>query len=262
LFPSLFIFTFINLKTKYNRIMKKNYNLRHVLRQTKYIKTMCFLAATFCVALPNILLSQQSYTFTNAGATGRLGPTQAQLNAAYLSTNLNGLVTTGNGIQSFTIPAGGLYHIEAWGASGGSALYSGYGAKVVADINFTAGTVLQILVGQMGSSYATSNSDGGGGGSFVVANGSLVVAAGGGGGSAQQTVVGKDAQLTNAVVNGSQSQFGSSGAGYTVNGVHFNYSIYTTVAQSFTNGGNGQAGGQAGGWPGGSYGEGGFGGGG
>ena len=205
-----------------------------------------------------------TYTFTNAGATGRLGPSQAQINAAYLATNLNGSVTSVAGIQTISVPSSGLYRIEVLGASGGSInpTHSGYGARVIGDVNLTGGSVLQVLVGQMGSSYCTSNSDGGGGGSFVVANNVLLFAAGGGGGGAQSSIPGKDASITQAVVNGSQSQFGSSGASYTVNGVHFNYAVYTTVAQAFTNGGNGQAGGQAPGWPGTIYGEGGFGGGG
>ncbi len=214
--------------------------------------------------------AQQTYSFTNAGATGRLGPTQLQINSAYAATNLNGLVTSNNGVQTFTIPTGGSYRIEAWGASGGSALYSGKGTKVIHDVTIPAGTVLKIVVGQMGSSYATSNSDGGGGGSFVgPLTGGLYVAAGGGGGSAQQDNVSKDGQLTTSVINGSPSQFGSAAAGYSVNGAHFTYAIYTTVGQSFTNGSNGQMGGQGAGWggggigwPGGTYGEGGFGGGG
>src|SRR5687768_16133820 len=63
---------------------------------------------------------QQSYTFTTAGATDSLGPTQSQINAAYLSTNLNGSVIVTAGIQSFTIPASGLYLIDISGASGGN----------------------------------------------------------------------------------------------------------------------------------------------
>ena len=35
----------------------------------------------------------QTYTFTNAGAEGREGPTQAQIDANYSGTNLAGKVT-------------------------------------------------------------------------------------------------------------------------------------------------------------------------
>ena len=84
----------------------------------------------------------------------------------------------------------------------------------------------------MGSLYGTGNSDGGGGGSFVgPLTGGLYVAAGGGGGSAQQDNVSKDGQLTTSVINGSPSQFGSAAGGYSVNGAHFTYAIYTTVGQ-------------------------------
>ncbi len=210
----------------------------------------------------SIMSAQTTYTFTNASAIGKIGPTAPQISAAYLSTNLNGSVTVTGGIQSFTIPTTGPYRIEAYGASGGTTAISGYGAKMSGDYNFTAGTVLSILVGQMGSSYATGNSDGGGGGTFVAQGGTLFVAAGGGGGAAQTATVGQNANTSTTVVNGAASQFGSKAAGYNVNGTHFTYGVYTTVAQAFTNGGAGQAGGAAGGWPGGTYGDGGFGGGG
>ena len=58
--------------------------------------------------------------FTNAGATGRYGPTQAQVNAAYTGTDLDGRVTINTqGIQEWTVPFSGVYSIEAWGAQGG-----------------------------------------------------------------------------------------------------------------------------------------------
>jgi hypothetical protein len=209
-----------------------------------------------------IMSAQTTYTFTNASAIGKIGPTAPQISAAYLSTNLNGSVTVTGGIQSFTVPTTGPYRIEAYGASGGTVSISGYGAKISGDYNFTAGTVLSILVGQMGSMYATGNSDGGGGGTFVASGTTLFAAAGGGGGAAQNPVFGQNANTSTTVVNGAASQFGSKAAGYNVNGTHFTYGVYSTVAQAFTNGGAGQAGGAAGGWPGGTYGDGGFGGGG
>ena len=45
-----------------------------------------------------------TYIFTNAGATGRFGPTQAQIDAAYLGTSLEGAVTINTqGIQEWTV---------------------------------------------------------------------------------------------------------------------------------------------------------------
>lgn len=206
----------------------------------------------------------QTYTFTSCGITGRTGPTQGDVNTAYAATNLNGMVTINTqGIQEWTVPATGNYSIEAHGASGGThPTYAGRGANMYGEVNLTAGTTLYIIVGQMGSQNSSTNSDGGGGGSFIADGSGLLFVAGGGGGGAQNVNASQDASTTASVANGSASMFGSAGAGYSANGVHFTYSTYTTVAQSFLNGGAGQAGGQAGGWPGGTYGDGGFGGGG
>ena len=214
-----------------------------------------------------IAFGQTVYTFTNAGATGRTGPSQTQLNNTYTSGNtLYNSVTSSSGIQSWTVPVSSNYTFEVWGASGGSVSYSGYGAKVTGTYYLTAGTVLKILVGQMGSSYGTTYSDGGGGGTFVVSSGGpLYFIAGGGGGSAQNALPAnaQNASISNSVVSGSASAYGSSGSGYSSNGATMTSGLNSnTVAQSFTNGGNGQAGGTGGGWLGGTYGEGGFGGGG
>jgi hypothetical protein len=131
------------------------------------------------------------WTFTNAGATGRLGPTQAQINTSYAGTSLEGAVTinaTHQGIQEWSVPAGGTYRIEVFGARGGGALDSnfGNGAQIVGEILLGIDEKLKILVGQMGG-HATSGS--GGGGSFVVkVTGAepsdinpLIIAGGGGG---------------------------------------------------------------------------------
>lgn len=72
------------------------------------------LALVLALGASQTANSQQTYTFTNAGATGSVGPTQAQVNTAYLSTNLNGSVIVTGGIQSFTIAQAGNYKIEAW----------------------------------------------------------------------------------------------------------------------------------------------------
>ncbi len=62
-----------------------------------------------------------TYTFTNAGATGREGPTQSQINTNYSGTNLASSVTINTqGIQEWTVPTTGSYRIEAFGAQGGN----------------------------------------------------------------------------------------------------------------------------------------------
>ena len=73
--------------------------------------------------LPGIVFSQNTLTFTNAAATGRTGPTQAQVTAAYDNTTLDDAVTINDfasqGIQEWTVPADGVYTIEVWGAQVG-----------------------------------------------------------------------------------------------------------------------------------------------
>lgn len=227
------------------------------------MKHYYFLLTVFALLCATVGFTQ-SYTFTSAGVTGRTGPNQTQINAEYTATSLDGDVTINTqGIQEWVVPVTGSYAIDAFGASGGThSTMSGHGAEMYGEITLTQGTTLYILCGQMGSQNATTNSDGGGGGTFIYDGTDLLFAAGGGGGGAQTANASQDASLTTSVVNGSQSQFGSAGAGFNSNGIHFTYSTYTTVAQSFLNNGEGQAGGQASGWPGGTYGDGGFGGGG
>jgi hypothetical protein len=110
------------------------------------------------------------WTFTNAGATGRFGPTQAQIDANYSGTSLEGAVTinaTHQGIQEWTVPTAGTYRIEALGAQGGSGGYQsfstqassgGRGGYSKGSKYFNAGTVLFISVGQKGEGYPSSSS--------------------------------------------------------------------------------------------------------
>ncbi|WP_317896715.1 T9SS type A sorting domain-containing protein [Aurantibacillus circumpalustris] len=148
------------------------------LRTRKY-----FVFLGLCLGL-NSMIAQQTYTFTNAGATGRFGPSQTQINSAYLSTSLNGSVVATAGIQSFTV-SGGVYRITAYGAQGGNSgsYVGGLGAKMQGDFILSAGAVIKVLVGQQGE-ILTNYNTGGGGASFVWVNGQalpLVVAGGGGG---------------------------------------------------------------------------------
>src|SRR5690606_2160396 len=141
---------------------------------------------------PIFTYAQLSYTFTNAGATGAVGPTQAQVNAAYgVGNSLNGLVTVmGQGIQQFTVPSSGIWKIETRGAEGGSSIggtntgtVGGKGAIMIGEFNLNAGDVLSVVVGQMGAS--TGYAGGGGGGSYVVlTTGTVPLCIAGGGGGA------------------------------------------------------------------------------
>jgi prepilin-type N-terminal cleavage/methylation domain-containing protein len=150
-------------------------------------------------------LKDPIFTFTNAGKTGREGPTQTQVNTAYSGTSLEGTVTVYSynynyglitGLQEWEIPASGNYTIEVWGAQGGGT-QGGLGARMRGNFYLTAGQRLRIIVGQRGTALNVTNAadHGGGGGSFVtvIDSGSshemidgirvtpLIIAGGGGG---------------------------------------------------------------------------------
>ena len=165
----------------------------------------------------SLSFAQTTYNFTNAGASGYQGPTQAQVNSAYSGTTLNNAVTINTrGVQEWTVPATGIYTIEAWGAAGtnGSSQPAGDGARLTGDFSLTQGTVLKIIVGQMPE--LTSYGSAGGGGTFVVksssnyADSDVLVIAGGGGG-----ITGNSTNVTNAHASagttGGTSQTGATG---------------------------------------------------
>jgi hypothetical protein len=255
--------------------------------------------ALICVAILFTVAGQVEasiWTFTNAGASGQYGPTQALVDAAYASTNLNGLVTSSSGIQSWSIPTTGNYRITAWGAqgaSGDSGHVGGWGAMIAGDFTLTAGQVIQVAVGQMGIGQSSGNNGGGGGGSFVVdaSNSPFLIAGGGGGTRTAAYQNGHPGQISQYGTTGSGStpagggvlktidlglggrapiwSWGSGGAGFFGNGA--NDYIYGTGGMSWSNGlvggarictwGNNAFGGFGGGGAGnGSYGGGGGGG--
>lgn len=167
--------------------------------------------ASICVAILFTVAGQVEasiWTFTNASASGQYGPTQALVDTAYASTNLNGLVTSPAGIQSWSIPTTGVYRITAWGAqgaSGDSGYVGGWGAMIAGDFTLTAGQVIQVAVGQMGIGQSSGSNGGGGGGSFVVdaSDNPFLVAGGGGGTRVQALQNGHPGQI---------SQYGTTGS--------------------------------------------------
>ena len=212
----------------------------------------------FCLTL-GIVFSQlayaNTYTFTNAGVTGRDGPTQAQIDTNYTGTNLENNVTINTrGIQEWTVPADGNYSIEVMGAQGGRGgtdspvVEGGLGAKIKGVFNLSQNEVLKIMVGQKGLGGGDAVGGGGGGGSFVVRGSTpLIVAGGGGGGSYQPTFeggidsrVGGDgrADLSTSTAAGTTSN-ASGGAGFLSNSTAGSSS---GSAKSFTNGGTGATG--------------------
>jgi hypothetical protein len=142
------------------------------------------------------------HTFTNCGKEGRYGPSLSQCQIQYSGSEIlsdNYAFEVNQGVQSFTVPVDGVYKIEAAGARGGFNYYgygssathslrtdSGRGAVLSGDFNLEKGTVINIVVGQVGADGIGNHNTGasGGGGSFVYtgsASGSgLLLAAGGG----------------------------------------------------------------------------------
>lgn len=185
--------------------------MRKITFRSKYLLRFFLM---ILLSVPVVSFGQETYNFDNCGASGRFGPTQAQVNSAYTGTNLDGAVTVNiQGIQEWTVPADGIYIIEALGAQGGSG--GGLGASVTGTFNLTAGQELLIVAGQQGEAVQSSSNagSGGGGGTFVVladSNTPLLVAAGGGGFTS--TFLGNDA-LNPAISNGQGGTTGASTSG-------------------------------------------------
>ncbi|MDA8990915.1 cadherin-like domain-containing protein [Opitutales bacterium] len=184
-----------------------------------------------------VILKGQTYTFTNAGAEGREGPTQEQINTDYLGTNLEGKVTINTqGIQEWVVPADGNYSIEAYGAQGGGD-YGGLGAKIRGSFFLSKDSLIKILVGQKG--LLDGNMTTGGGGTYILKTpfndqDSILIIAGGGGGA-------KDLENNQSITSGSEFEYGKNGVG---------------SSNSYNGGSNGQGG--LGGGNGGGGGGGGF----
>jgi hypothetical protein len=233
------------------------------------------------------LFTFSSFTFTNASSTGRNGPTLAQCTSAYstqpwVSSTANFNMVT-QGIQLWTVPSTGTYRILATGAAGAQSNPKAYtaggnGGSAQGDFTLTSGTILAILVGQMGTIPQTYSggwaAGSGGGGSFVVLNSSntpLIVGAGGGGGGddgatyqtfqqgGQGSVVTNYTGSNGLAGNNGGGNGGAAGGGFNNNGV----SGYNKVGGlSYLNGGTGGNGnvdypsGQIGGFGGGGQGGG------
>ena len=175
------------------------------------LRTGVILAVLVSVLSPIKASAATTYTFTTASATGRTGPTQAQVNSAYSGTSLAGLVTISTqGIQRFSVPTSGRYQIELAGSKGGNGgTTGGSGARFNSDpVTLSAGEILQIGVGQIGLLVSDGTGAGGGGASWVYRESSstlLAIAGGGGGGGI--------AGVTNSKSSGQNDSSGSGQAG-------------------------------------------------
>jgi len=125
---------------------------------------------------PRVLNTFTSHTFTNCGATGRFGPTLAQMIAAYSGTtwvnNTAFFNSIQQGYQLWTVPKTGNYRIKAYGAMGGQTSYpgsapnrQGKGAWTQGTFILNVGTKLLIIVGQEGG---CGNAGSGGGATWVL----------------------------------------------------------------------------------------------
>tara|TARA_X000001036_G_scaffold254941_2_gene237299 strand:- start:389 stop:3985 length:3597 start_codon:yes stop_codon:yes gene_type:complete len=132
--------------------------------------------------------SPNPFTFTNAGQTGRLGPTLATLtghadyssaawrtNTAYFNLGAPSPSPTSypsrlNGFQLWTVPDNATYKIIAKGARGGSSIGTedGYGGQIEARFTLTKGTKIIIVVGQRGGQPGSTTGGGGGGGATFI----------------------------------------------------------------------------------------------
>lgn len=120
------------------------------------------------------------------GATGATGPSSKDCSASLSGTPLEAELVVSAGIQAWTVPLDGTFHIEAAGAQGasaGAAFAGGLGAFASGDFELKKGDVLLIAVGQEGLGAGSEMQGGGGGGTWVVnADGTPLLVAGGGGG--------------------------------------------------------------------------------
>ncbi len=206
--------------------------------------------------------SSITYNFTNCGISGRMGPTQTDVNTEYSGTNLDGDVTiVSQGIQQWIVPTTGYYEIEVAGAKG-SLANGGPGAIVKGVVYLTAGDTLQILVGQKGLDVGSTYSSAGGG-TFVAIGGShttaapLIIAGGGGGVNTSYTLISNSYGSTStsgsagdsggaggtngnggAAATGSNAP-GAGGGGFYTNGDSISGTRPVEGGAAFINGGNG-----------------------
>ncbi|TRY55390.1 hypothetical protein DNTS_034410, partial [Danionella cerebrum] len=108
----------------------------------------------------HMLISEASlltWWFTSCGASGPLGPTQAQCDSAYRNTNVSVLVGKEGqlrGFQMWRVPATNMYKISAYGAAGGKGAKNhnkrSHGVIISAIFPLEKGDLLYILIGHQG----------------------------------------------------------------------------------------------------------------
>ncbi len=190
-----------------------------------------------------------AYCFTNAGANGATGPTQAELNQAYNGTNLDGQVVSENGIQQWKVPYKAYYRITAYGAEGGfdpgNYAPAGLGAQMEGKFVLNGGDSLKVLVGQKGTGVSGGGGTGGGGSFVAFSDDTPLIIAGGGSGAPGDNNYGQlNGKTTNQGPNGGSghpglSSGGGGGGGYLSGGVSLHPNL---SGKAFVNGGEGGTG--------------------
>ncbi|XP_059375104.1 tyrosine-protein kinase receptor isoform X1 [Carassius carassius] len=102
-------------------------------------------------------VSQITWWFTSCGASGPLGPTQAQCDSAYRNSNVSVVVGKEGplrGVQMWNVPATNMYKISAYGAAGGKGAKNhnkrSHGVIISAIFPLEKGDILYILIGHQG----------------------------------------------------------------------------------------------------------------
>lgn len=173
------------------------------------------------LASPN-LFTFSNITLSNAGATGRYGPTLAQMRSQYKSQDWTQderfLSRYGQGMQVFTVPTTGPYTFRALGGTRGN-ITSGAGNCVRRWLTVRAelkkGWKVYVAVGQSGQHVildsARAHASSGGGGTFVYCPefSELPIVVAGGAGGMNLTSSRDDSLLSN--LSGQAGPFFSSG---------------------------------------------------
>ena len=181
------------------------------------------VSAAFAGSQALYTMSGDSHTFSTCGASGRVGPTSAQILAGYSTSWHSTYLKLGNfqGYQDWTVPISGIYEFTASGAAGYEGTGTGtkgLGAIVKGRVTLTKGETITVAVGQVGEAPTSGTLYGGsGGGTFIVrktGNDPLFIA---GGGSADAgTASGQNGLLTYLGGNfpaGTTAGFGGSSTG-------------------------------------------------
>lgn len=215
---------------------------------------------------PPALYSFTTFTFGNAGYTGRGPPGLNQVVSAYKAADPTAAWVTNTaylnmaqaplaqqGYQAWTVPATGAYRITCAGAKGGnSSQAGGAGGIITASFDLNSGDKLIIIVGQIGVQQVGA----GGGGASMVINAAdttypMLLAAGGGGGGSSNPGTSPNTVQTGAATSGygGGSLTYSGAAGYSANKVSTAANPAQSVLYSNGVGGANGTGGAGGGFP-------------